>query len=86
MPRVPTLSEVAAEPVAANSALGTYTNFTNLLDLCGLALPIDLSDDAPPMGLTLLAPAWQDEALLSWGEWIHPLIARRAGHRTDGAT
>ena len=79
VPRVPTLDEVAAEPVAANSALGTYTNFTNLLDLCALALPIDLQDDAPPMGLTLLAPAWQDEALLNWGEWIHPAIARRCG-------
>ena len=28
-----------ANPIELNSRLGTYTNFVNLLDLCGLALP-----------------------------------------------
>src|SRR4029079_9351706 len=32
-------AQVLANPVELNSRLGTYTNFVNLLDLCGLALP-----------------------------------------------
>ena len=31
-----------ANPIELNSRLGTYTNFVNLLDLCGLALPASL--------------------------------------------
>jgi allophanate hydrolase len=38
-PRNATVAEVLADPVGVNSMLGTYTNFVNLLGLCGLALP-----------------------------------------------
>ena len=40
MPRVPTIAEVPADPIAVNSMLGTYTNFVNLLDLCALTIPV----------------------------------------------
>ena len=30
---------MAAEPVAVNSRLGTYTNFCNLMDMCAVAVP-----------------------------------------------
>src|SRR6266436_2118032 len=42
LPTAPTVystAQVLANPVELNSRLGTYTNFVNLLDLCGLALP-----------------------------------------------
>lgn len=35
----PTISEVARDPIAVNSRLGTYTNFCNLMDLCAVAVP-----------------------------------------------
>jgi allophanate hydrolase len=35
----PTLDEVAADPVGANSRMGRYTNFANLLDRSALAVP-----------------------------------------------
>ncbi|WP_158861687.1 allophanate hydrolase [Leifsonia sp. AG29] len=38
-PGHPSLEDVAAEPVAANSWLGTFTNFVNLLDLSAVAVP-----------------------------------------------
>ncbi|GHH74677.1 amidase [Kitasatospora indigofera] len=38
-PGHPTLAEVAADPVGANSRLGRFTNSTNLLGLCALAVP-----------------------------------------------
>ncbi len=51
--------------------LGTYTNFVNLLDLCGLALPAAMRADGIPFGITLLAPAGRDAALASIGRVFH---------------
>jgi allophanate hydrolase len=67
-PTIYTLAQVEAEPVALNSQLGTYTNFVNLLDLAGLALPAGFRPDGLPCGVTLLAPAFRDGALAALGE------------------
>lgn len=66
-PAVYTLEEVLADPIRLNSRLGTYTNFVNLLDLCGLAVPSALHDDKRPFGITLLAPGGRDAVLASIG-------------------
>ena len=60
-----------AEPIALNSRLGTYTNFVNLLDLCGLAVPASMRPDGTPFGITLLAPAGADALLASIGRGFH---------------
>lgn len=71
-PRLPTIAQVEAEPVAVNSQLGTYSNFVNLADCCALALPALLRDDGLPFGITLIAPAWQDAALAKFGHrWLN---------------
>ena len=49
-----------ADPIQLNSRLGTYTNFVNLLDLCGLALPAAMTRKGLPFGITLLAPGGAD--------------------------
>ncbi len=69
-PTVYTVDEVLADPIGLNSRLGTYTNFVNLLDLCGLALPAAL-DGTRPFGLTLLAPGGADAWLASVGRVFH---------------
>jgi allophanate hydrolase len=69
-PTVYTVDQVLADPIALNSRLGTYTNFVNLLDLCGLALPAAL-DGVRPFGITLLAPAGCDSLLASVGRVFH---------------
>jgi allophanate hydrolase len=66
-----TLSEVAADPIGPNTRLGTYTNFTNLLDLCGLAVPTGFKSEALPCGVTLLGPAFADRALWSLADRLH---------------
>jgi len=69
-PTHPTHAEVAADPVGVNARLGTWTNFANLLDLAALAVPAGRRDDGLPFGVTLVGPAWTDEALLGLGaEW-----------------
>ena len=74
LPTAPTAystAQVLANPVELNSRLGTYTNFVNLLDLCGLALPSAMRDDGIPFGITLLAPAGRDAQLASIGRVFH---------------
>jgi allophanate hydrolase len=74
LPTVPTaytIDQVLANPIGLNSRLGTYTNFVNLLDLCGLAIPAALHADGTPFGITLLAPAGHDAMLASIGRAFH---------------
>ena len=74
LPTAPTAystEQVLANPIELNSRLGTYTNFVNLLDLCGLALPAAMRADDIPFGITLLAPAGRDALLASIGRVFH---------------
>ena len=74
LPTAPTAystAQVLANPIELNSRLGTYTNFVNLLDLCGLALPAAMRPDGIPFGITLLAPASKDAMLASIGRVFH---------------
>ncbi len=63
-PRPFTIAEMAEDPIALNTILGYYSYFANLLDLCGVAVPNGTLPNGMPMGVTLLAPAWSDHALL----------------------
>jgi len=58
----PTLEQVAADPVGANSRMGRYTNFANLLDLASLAVPAGAVDGLP-FGVMLTGPAFSDRML-----------------------
>ena len=59
-----TLAEVEADPLGTNARLGTFTNCVNLLDLCAVAVPAGTTPGGLPFGVTLLAPAGRDHALL----------------------
>jgi allophanate hydrolase len=67
-PRHPRFEEVAAQPVAANAALGVYTNFVNLLGWSALALPSGFTPQGLPFGVTFIGPANADAALARWGQ------------------
>ena len=64
-PTHPTLAVIAADPIAVNSRLGTYTNFVNLLDLCAIAVPAGSRADGLPFGVQLIAPAFADDLVLN---------------------
>jgi len=66
-PTHPTRAEVAADPVGVNAGLGRFTNMTNLLDLCAIAVPGSPRGDGLPFGVQLLAPAGGDRMLLDLG-------------------
>jgi allophanate hydrolase len=63
VPTLPTyyrLEDLEADPIGPNSRLGTYTNFVNLLDLCGIAVPTAPRLDGLPGSVTFLATSGKD--------------------------
>jgi allophanate hydrolase len=84
VPTIPTfysLKDLQEDPITPNSNFGTYTNFVNLLNMCGLAVPTPPRSDGRPGSVTLLAKAGQDHLLASVA-----LVLEAAGRRTMGAT
>ncbi|MEO8373570.1 MAG: allophanate hydrolase [Candidatus Solibacter sp.] len=66
-----THEEVAAAPVQRNTDLGYYTNFVNLLDLAAVAVPAGLRGNGLPFGVSLIGPAFSDEALMCLADRFH---------------
>ena len=71
MPSLVTLAALETDPIGLNTRLGTYTNFVNLLDLAGLAVPATMDASGKAYGVTLLAPAGRDAELASLGAVFH---------------
>jgi len=59
-PAHPSLAEVEADPIGVNRFLGTYTNFLNLLDLAGVAVPAGEADGSP-FGVTVVTRPFEDQ-------------------------
>jgi allophanate hydrolase len=71
-PGAATLATLEAEPVAANSRLGIYTNFVNICDLSALALPAGLrAAHGAPFGVTLVGAAFDEARLAGLGAALH---------------
>ena len=63
VPSTPTIyrvAEIEEEPIVLNARLGTYTNFVNLMGMCGIATPAGFRPDGMPQGITVLAPPFQE--------------------------
>ncbi|MBB6091394.1 allophanate hydrolase [Povalibacter uvarum] len=77
------IADVLADPVTLNSNLGHYTNFVNLLDLAAIAVPAGFRSDGLPFGVTLIAPAGTDKALVGIGARLHAVSSSRLGTTND---
>lgn len=74
LPTSPTtyrVDEMQADPVQLNSKLGLYTNFVNLLDCCAVAVPAGFRSNGLPFGVSLIAPAFFDDALAALADRLH---------------
>jgi allophanate hydrolase len=69
----PTLQNLVDEPIAANSRLGRFTNFANLLDLAALAAP---AGRVGPewFGVQLVGAAFSDRKLATLARSIDPSV------------
>jgi allophanate hydrolase len=85
-PTIFTIEQVLADPLVLNSRLGIHTNFANFADMCALALPAGIRGDGLPAGITLLARAWRDKALASFGKRWQSFVSAKEGYEKLGAT
>ncbi|AFL51313.1 allophanate hydrolase [Sinorhizobium fredii] len=74
-----TRADLESEPIRENARLGTYTNFVNLLDMCGMTVPTGRRSDGRPASVTLLAPAGKDHLTALLAGELHRLSALPLG-------
>lgn len=80
-PRAYLVDELLEDPIQLNSNMGYYTNYMNLLDLSGLAVPAGFMSNGMPFGVTLIGKKFEEEKLLSYAsQW------ERKMDLTNGAT
>jgi allophanate hydrolase len=72
-------ASVDEAPIQLNANLGYYTNFMNLLDLAGVAVPAGFREDGLPFGVTLVGPKATDYALLDLAGGLHRALVSRLG-------
>lgn len=75
------ISEIQAEPIQLNTNLGYYTNFMNLLDLAGVAVPAGFTRRGLPFGVSLVGEAWSDHELLALASRLERSGSRPLGTR-----
>lgn len=92
-PRAYKLDDVLENPVELNSNMGFYTNYMNLLDLSGLALPAGFTPNGMPFGITLVGKKFEEQKLLSYAaDWQRDIdlpagaSKTRIDHRVERTT
>jgi allophanate hydrolase len=79
IPRFYSVKDLEVDPVTPNNNFGTYTNFVNLLDMCGIAVPTAPRSDGRPGSITLLAPAGMDATVASLARYFETDCERTLG-------
>jgi allophanate hydrolase len=74
-----TIAAIESDPIGLNALLGYYTNFMNLFDLAGVAVPAGFRDDGLPFGVTLIGPPASERALLGLADGLHRSCVRTLG-------
>jgi len=70
-----TVDQVLADPIGTNTALGHYTHFANLLDLCAATVPTGVTADGRPAAAMVLGPALADDLVLAVARAIEAAVA-----------
>jgi allophanate hydrolase len=78
-PTHPTIEAVLARPIEENAKLGRYTNFMNLLDLAGVAVPAGFTPEGLPFGVTLVGSAFSEARLTAFADRVHRSLAQPVG-------
>lgn len=79
-PTTYTVEDMLADPIVRNGHFGRYTNFVNLLDCAAIAIPAGFDADGHlPAGVTLIGPAFTDDALAPFADAMHRTLAAGMG-------
>lgn len=82
VPSTPTIyriADVEAEPILLNARLGTYTNFVNLMGMCGIATPSGFRGDGLPQGITVLGMPFREAAVAAISAAHHRALGGALG-------
>lgn len=71
-----TVAEMMADPIVLNTRLGRYTTFTNLLDLCAVALPAGIGAGGSPVGVSVQQVAGRDADLAAVACAVERVVAQ----------
>ncbi len=79
-----TIKEMLDEPIKANTKLGYYSNFVNLLDFASVVVPTRLiqgaRDNFLPFSISLVGPCMSDRWLLSIANRVQSIFSLPAGN------
>lgn len=78
-PTIYTVAQMQADPITLNANLGIYTNFVNLLDLAGIAVPAGFTSAGLPFGITFIGPAFSEFSLAAYADDLHKALGAGAG-------
>lgn len=67
VPTIFTIDQMLADPMALNTAMGTYTYFVNPLDLCAVAIPGRVRSDGLKSSLCFVSRAGEDGLMRTLG-------------------
>ncbi|KAK4506353.1 hypothetical protein PRZ48_000083 [Zasmidium cellare] len=74
-----TASELAEDPIGRNKVMGKFTNFVNLLDLCGISVPTrtwrSVNGNTMSFGVTIIGQAGKDTEMMEMGRKIMSLAS-----------
>jgi len=79
VPTIFTIAEMLADPIALNTAMGTYTYFVNPLDLCAVAVPGVTRDDGLRSSLCFVARAGEDGLIRTLADGFEDAVGGRPG-------
>jgi allophanate hydrolase len=78
--------DVLLLPVASDIDPGYCTSFINLLDLAAVVVPAGVRPNGLPFGVSLIGPAFSEQALLSLGDRFHRAQTLVPGDALDFAS
>ncbi|TCU29266.1 allophanate hydrolase [Rhizobium azibense] len=79
-PTTYTVEQMVEDPIVKNGHFGRYTNFVNLLDCAAIAVPAGFDADGHlPAGVTLIGPAFTDDALAPFADAMHRALNEGMG-------
>lgn len=67
VPTIFTIEQMLSDPMALNTAMGTYTYFVNPLDMCAVAIPGRQRSDGLPSSLCFVSRAGEDGLVRTLG-------------------
>ena len=85
-PTTYTVEAMMADPIVKNGHFGRYTNFANLFGYAAIAIPAGFDAEGHlPAGVTLIGPAFSDEALAPFADAMHRALAAGMGKAKEAA-